>query len=275
MLLHKLKYFIEIADKRSFTKAAEACFVSQPALSKQMKFLEEELGFALFNRSIRGVELTRKGRSLYEDLSPLFSKIDQTVHHYKQFDHIRFGSTPLLSSYFLPSYYEKLQYTNLHVTVVQNDSRDLVPLLKAHDIDAAIVQDTPSIEGIYSTLLFQEPFVAAIPVSYALSSRKEVTMEECFAYKQILPPEGSLSEQVTNIMQEKGIGVDVLETHYLGMVGLVSIGIGIAYLPKMMADAIEHKGVTFVPIKSGVLERKMYLHAVSPSILKLLSDTMR
>lgn len=273
-MLHKLKYFIEIAEQRSFTMAAEACFVSQPALSKQMKLLEEELGFALFNRTVRGVELTRKGRSLYEDLLPLFTKIDHTVHLYRQFDHIRFGSTPLLSSYFLPGFYEKLQYTNLHVTVIKDDSRELVPLLKSNEIDAGIVQDTPTIDGLHSMLLFEETFVAAVPISSALSTKQVVSMEECFMYTQILPPAGSLSKQVKRMMKEKGVETDVLETHYLGMVGLVSLGIGIAYLPKMMAEAIEHKGVTFVPIKGQLLKREMYLYAVSPSILKVLSDTM-
>ncbi|PFG12387.1 LysR family transcriptional regulator [Bacillus sp. es.036] len=272
-MLHQLTVFLKIAEERSFTRAAKALFVSQPALSKQMKKLEEELGFPLFNRSVKGVELTPKGKAFYEDIRPLFSQINQTVDRYKTFDQIRFGSTPILSTYFLPGFYKQLQYSNVYVTAIHEDSLDLVPLLKAHEIDAAVVQNTPVIEGMYSTFLFSEPFVAAVPVSLSLAVKKEVTLEECFNYTQIIPPTGYLSEQVRRILNDHFIEADVLETHYLGMGGLVSLGIGIAYLPKMMADAIEQKGVTFLPIKGEPLQREMYLHTSSPDLLKLLSQS--
>jgi DNA-binding transcriptional LysR family regulator len=154
-MLHQLTLFIKIAEERSFTRAAKALFVSQPALSKQMKKLEEEFGFPLFNRSVKGVELTPKGKAFYEDIRPLFSQINQTVDRYKKFDQIRFGSTPILSTYFLPGFYKQLQYSNVHVTAIREDSLDLVPLLKAHEIDAAVVQNTPVIEGMYSNFSFQ------------------------------------------------------------------------------------------------------------------------
>ncbi|MBF0707860.1 LysR family transcriptional regulator [Alkalihalobacillus hwajinpoensis] len=270
-MLPKLTYFIKIADERSFTRAAKALFVSQPALSKQMKNLEEELGFTLFNRSVKGVELTTKGQAFYEDIKPLFTQINQTVDRYKKFDQIRFGSTPILSTYFLPGYYEQLQYSNVHVTAIREDSLDLVPQLTSHEIDAAIVQNTPVIEGMYSTFLFSEPFVAAVPASLSLAKKKEVTLVECFRYTQIIPPTGYLSERVRGILNDHLFEGDVLETHYLGMGGLVALGIGIAYLPKMMADSIEQKGVVFLPIKGEPLGREMYLHTNSHALLSLLS----
>lgn len=273
-MLHQLTYFIKIAEERSFTSAAKALFVSQPALSKQMKKLEEEIGFSLFNRSVKGVELTTKGKAFYEDIRPLFSQINQTVDRYKKFDQIRFGSTPMLSTYFLPGFYKKLQYSNVNVTAIREDSLDLIPLLKAHEIDAALVQNTPAIQGMYSTFLFSEPFVAAIPTSITLEGKKEITLDECFSYTQIIPPTGYLSEQVRGLLSDDLFEGDVLETHYLGMGGLVSLGIGIAYLPKMMADAIEQKGVTFLPLKGEPLHREMYLHTNSPDLLKLLSQSL-
>ncbi|MGB8001277.1 MAG: LysR family transcriptional regulator, partial [Anaerobacillus sp.] len=269
-MLHKLKYFIEIAEQRSFTSAARTFFVSQPALSKQMKRLEEELGFDLFNRSVKGVELSQKGKSLYEDLKPLFTQIDKTIGRYQRYDQIRFGSTPILSTYFLPSFYNSLTYSNVHIVAIKEDSQELVPLLLTQEIDAAIVQDVSSVDGLFSSFLFSENFVAAIPVSLALASKKEVTLAECFDYTQIIPPTGGLSEQVRALMQQHHFKGNVLETHYLGMGGLVSLGIGIAYLPKMMADAIEQRGVIFLPIKDAPLKREMYLYAQKSSVFEIL-----
>ncbi|UOQ44205.1 LysR family transcriptional regulator [Halobacillus salinarum] len=270
MLLHKLKYFIEVTRQKSFTRAAESLYVSQPALSKQMKQLEEELGFLVFNRSVRGVELTEKGRALYTDLLPLFTKIDQTIHQYLHHDKIRFGSTPFLSSYFLHNYYDKLQYTNFHVTVIKDDSKDLLPLLQAREIDAAIIQGVPSSPQLYSTLLFQDDFLAAVPVSSPLAAYEEITLEQCMSETQIIPPAGPLAKQIQEYRRNRNFKGNILETHYHAMAGFVSLGIGVAYLPEIMVKQIEFKGVVFLPIKDKPLTRNMYLYAVTPSMLEFL-----
>ncbi len=273
MLFHKLKYFIEVAHYKSYTKAANQLFISQPALSKQMKLLEEELGFTLFNRSSQGVELTSKGNALYHDLDPLFKNIDKTVEHHQNNGIIRFGSTPLLSSYFLHEHYEKLQYTNIYVTAIEDDSQDLLPLLKRHEIDAAIIQDIPHTEGLYSKHLFQDVFVAAVPSSYSLASKKEITMKECFSKPQITTPKGSrLYNQLQCIMEDYPHPEEIFETHYHAMAGFVSLGMGIAYVPGIMANHIQYKGITFLPIKGEPLKREMYLYSISKHLGEMLSE---
>ncbi|MCA0972504.1 LysR family transcriptional regulator [Halobacillus litoralis] len=273
MLFHKLRYFIEIAKLKSYTKAAESFFISQPALSKQMKLLEEELGFRLFSRSSKGFKLTEKGQSLYYELEPLFNQIETTVHQYKKHDQVLFGSTPLLSSYFIHEHYEKLQRIHFQVTVIQDDSQDLIPFLKDHRIDAAIVQDIAEVEGLYSKYLFKDEFLAAIPSSFPLASKQHVTLDECLQHTQIIPTQRStLAEQLRIIMNDRSFDGEVIETHYQAMTGLVSLGMGIAYLPSIMAEQIEYRGVTFVPISDQQLYRDMYLYATTKSMLDFLYD---
>jgi DNA-binding transcriptional LysR family regulator len=266
-MLQKLKYFIEVARQRSFTKAAKALYISQPALSKQMRLLEEELGFSIFNRSVKGVELTERGKGLYEDLDPLFTQIQHTIDHYVDYDQIRFGSTPFLSSYYLHKYYDNLQRANFVVTAIKDDNQDLIPLLKKREIDAAIIQDLPSVENLYSKFLFKDEFVAAVSVTSPLASKEEVRIEECLTETQIIPSQGSLSEQIHAIMHAQNFEGDIVETHYHAMVGLVSLGVGVAYLPSIMVQQIEYKGVVFLPVRDTSLKRDMYLYAVTPQIL--------
>lgn len=273
MFLHKLKYFIEVARYKSYSKAAQQLFISQPALSKQMKLLEEELGFALFNRSYKGVELTPKGKALFYDLDPLFKRIDKTVERHRDQDIIRFGSTPLLSSYFLHEHYEKLKHIDIHVTAVKDESQALLPLLRRNEIDAAIIQDIPKVEGLYSNHLFQDVFVAAIPSSFSLASQEEVTMEECFTQPQITTPKGSrLFSQLQSLMEDIPCHEEFFETHYHAMAGFVSLGMGIAYVPGIMANHIQYKGITFLPIQGKPLKREMYLYSVSQQLGEMLSE---
>lgn len=273
MNLQKLQYFIEMAKQQSFTKASEKLYISQPALSKQIKLLEEELGFALFMRSSKGVKLTPKGYALYQELQPLFFAIDQKVYQHMNHDQIRFGSTPILSSYYLHEHYEKIQHSNIFVTAIQDDNRDLLPMLHQGEIDAAIVQDVSSAEGLYSRFLFEDVFVAAIPQYNPLASKDEVTLRECFHYPQIATPKGTpFSEKIHKRMEEEGLKPDVFETHYHAMAGFVSVGVGIAYLPEMMSKHIEYKGLVFVPIKDTPLKRDMYLFASTQPLLDLLLD---
>ncbi|MFQ3545529.1 LysR family transcriptional regulator [Halobacillus rhizosphaerae] len=261
-MLKKLNAFIEVAKQQSFTKAAEALYISQPALSKQMRRLEDELSFSLFNRASYGVELTEKGRGMVDELTPLFGRIHQTVKQY-QFheDKIRFGSTPVLTSYYLPKYFEKLARGNLHVTVVKDDSKDLLPLLEEGEIDAAIIQDTPSYQKLLSSYLLTDHFVAAIPISSPLAGKQEVTLKECLEETQIVPTKGPLSEKLQIVMRDYEFTGEVVETQYHAMAGLVALGMGIAYLPEMMVQQVEFRGVVFLPIQNTPFKRDLYLYA--------------
>ena len=79
MTLTKLQFFVEAAKRENFTEAAEALFVSQPALSKQVALLEREVGTKLFERLGRGVRLTAAGRHLYRRLKDVPALVAQAV----------------------------------------------------------------------------------------------------------------------------------------------------------------------------------------------------
>lgn len=272
-MLPKLKYFIEVARFQSYTKAAANLYISQPALSKQMKLLEEELGFTLFNRSSKGVQLTIKGQAFYRDLDPLFKNIEKTVQRYKGDEVIRFGSTPILSSYYLHEHYQHLQHLNIHVSAIEEDNQNLLPLLKRHEIDAAIIQDIPKVEGLVSRFLFEDVFVAAVPLSYDISNQNEITIEECFDYPQITTPKGTnLYQKLHNIMNDIPCHEEVFETHYHAMAGFVSLGMGVAYVPGIMANHIQYKGISFLPIKDQPIKRDMYLFTTSQTLSDLLYE---
>lgn len=77
MNLNLYKYFYYVAKYLSFSKASKIFYISQPALSYSIKTLEEELGYKLFDRSFTGIEFTKEGLNLYEEVKPLIEKFDQ------------------------------------------------------------------------------------------------------------------------------------------------------------------------------------------------------
>lgn len=79
MKIEKLYYFLSVAKYQNFTKAAKECHIAQPAISKQMLSLEKELGFALFERKSRRVELTEAGREFYQSISCLIEEYEASI----------------------------------------------------------------------------------------------------------------------------------------------------------------------------------------------------
>ncbi|MYL39443.1 LysR family transcriptional regulator [Halobacillus litoralis] len=271
MHLQRIQSFIEIARYQSFTKAAQSLLISQPALSRQMKKLEEELGFPLFLTSRTGIELTAKSKALHEELAPLFSQITNIIEHYQTEGRIRFGSTPYISTYYMNDFMPSLNTIDILVTEVRQNSRELLPLLENRTIDAAIVEGPPEWEDLCSSFLFRDHYVAAVSNDSPLAGLEEVSMGDCLKEHQILPAENKRFTDAFQYLAEKtGRSYKSTAVHDHAHSGFVSQGMGIAYFPELMAKHIEYRGITFLPIQERPLYRDMYLASTSPSAFQRL-----
>lgn len=92
MRTSQLEYFIAVAETLSFTRASELCHVAQPAISQQIQSLEKELGFSLFTRSTKGVELTPAGRQYYQDVSSVLAALRRADQHAAAIAHGQAGT---------------------------------------------------------------------------------------------------------------------------------------------------------------------------------------
>ena len=88
----QLEYFVAVAETLSFTRASELCHVAQPAISQQIQSLEKELGFSLFARSTKGVELTPAGRQYYQDVSGVLAALQRADRHASAIAHGQAGT---------------------------------------------------------------------------------------------------------------------------------------------------------------------------------------
>ncbi|KAB8135750.1 LysR family transcriptional regulator [Gracilibacillus oryzae] len=203
MNLQKLEYFLLVAKEKSISSAANKLFVSQPAVSKQMKKLEETLGFPLFVRMSKGISLTDKGQQLYNDIEPIIYQLKYQLKKHMNDQVVRMGSDPLLASYYFADYIKDQNLFQIKLTQLKDDTIDLLPLLKSREIDAAIIQDHPHQKGLYSTFLFSDNFYAAVPVNHQLAELDHVSITDCFQYTQLLPPNTTpLYQKIRRLMEK-------------------------------------------------------------------------
>ncbi|MFD2923951.1 LysR family transcriptional regulator [Halobacillus naozhouensis] len=272
MKLQMLEYFLTVTKEKSISKAANKLFVSQPALSKQIRKLEEILGFSLFIRSSNGMSLTSKGENLYNDLEPLIHKLQYQLEKHMKDKVIRMGSDPLLASYYFPEYIEQINPFKIQLTKIKDDTLDLIPLLESGEIDAAIIQDHPNQKGLHSTFLFSDEFYAAVPINHHFARLESISVTDCFKFTQMLPPSFTpLYQKIKMLMDKNTIHLpEIIEIPYHALIGFVAQGYGISYLPSIMVEKIDYKGVAFIPLQDTPIKREMYLYALDKDTLKTL-----
>jgi len=197
MNLRALHYFVKLADLRHFSKAADACFVSQPTLSTQIKKLEEELGVQLVERAPRMIMLTPVGEEIAERARLVLNDIEQIRMVARRSSNpadgvLRLGLFPTLAPYFLPHVVPSLRerYPNLRLQLAEEKTEDILRMLRQGQLDAGILALPVSGEGMEIAVLFEEPFILALPGDHPLAQRKEVSMKDLRGAELLLLEEG-------------------------------------------------------------------------------------
>jgi len=165
--LRQLHYFRALAEHRNFGRAAEACHVSQPALSVQIREMEGQLGAALVDRSARGVVLTRFGRKVLARTERILSEVqmlERLARHREGLGgQLSLGVIPTVAPYLLPGALAALRARDisLDVEVTEAKTDRLLEGLRAGTLDAALVAVPTGQEGLEERVLFEDRFVLA------------------------------------------------------------------------------------------------------------------
>lgn len=175
--LRRLRYFLAVAEERNFTRAAERLLVAQPALSRQIRQLEQELGVQLFQRSTHAVDLTEAGSLLQERGRELCALEDRMLREVRGFadggqGRLVFGSSTASSYETAPALLAALAEDAPGLTV---DSRllptaELVSGVADGTLDAALVRCPPPTPGLVRTLVRLEPQGVLMRADHALAA---------------------------------------------------------------------------------------------------------
>lgn len=184
MELLQLRYFMVIAKYQSFTKAAAELMVSQPALSKTIKSLEDQLGAKLFDRRGKSVQLNRAGEVFYRSVSKSLNAIDDAALSVSDMAHAATGKLHLLvqaaTTFFVNlyiSFHKKYPNIKLYISnYLQNEQ------LLANDYDVHIHATFGNISLKDSAELLTERFVLAVPPENPLAQKKCIELAEAEPY---------------------------------------------------------------------------------------------
>lgn len=257
MNIRDLKYLISLADHKHFGKAADACFVSQPALSMQIKKLEDSLGVLLIERTNKKIIFTEIGELIVQQARDILYHVDTLQEIANQSKdpfcgELRLGIIPTLAPYLLPLIIPGLStlYPKLIPYLIEETTLNLLTKLKEGKIDGALL--ALPIEGDFSVNpLFDEEFVLATPLAHPLTKQKIVDFSDLENKTLLLLEDGHcLRDQALAVChrahasESKNFRATSLET----LRHMVASGVGMTLMPKLSCRS--HDGVSYIPFKS-------------------------
>lgn len=241
MELRQLTSFVKVAELGSMTQAAEALHIVQPALSRQIKLLEREVGLELFVRGARGMRLTQAGEVLYQHARRILNGVevaDQALSRLKGLTagRVALGVVPSLTFGLLPPVLVRFRqrYPGIQIQVFEQRSSVLPEDVTAGRCDLAVLALPEDLPGLFAEPLYREPVVLVLPPDHRLAGRAQVDLTALIEENWLLPaPGNSLRRAVEAACRQVGFGPRLaVQLDGLGpLKQLVQAGLGIAALP--------------------------------------------
>jgi DNA-binding transcriptional LysR family regulator len=273
--LKQLKYFLAVAEEKSFSRAAERLHISQPPLSQQIQKLESELGVRLFARTTRSFELTVAGKALMTEAADLLARMRMTIDTIRQIDRgevgrLRVGIVGSAMWGPIPKLLEEFQsrFPRVSWTVHELGPNDQYDALRAKQIDVGFWRE-PRNDGdnlkhdhLRQELCFRENVCVAVNHQHRLASRPHVELAD-LAQEPLLTLALDKSAFARHLIQscvdagfEPAIYQEASEPQTV--LAMVGAGLGVALMPETTARVI-WPGVVFVPIKTNPPSANLYI----------------
>jgi LysR family hydrogen peroxide-inducible transcriptional activator len=248
MTFTELRYIVAVANERSFGRAAQKCFVSQPALSVAIQKLEEELGARLFERSKSEVSVTPVGTRIVEQAQKVLEEMARIPEIAQAGRNplagtLKLGVIYTVAPYLLPDLVPALHEVapQMPLDIEENLTENLESALRTGRIDAAIIALPFTLPGTAVELLYEEPFQVVVPLEHKWAKRKTVRPDELAAEHTIMLNVGHcFRDQVLDACPELNrAATRVTRTNSLETArNMVASGLGISVLPR---DALTPK----------------------------------
>jgi DNA-binding transcriptional LysR family regulator len=241
--LHVLR---AIGEHRSFTRAAVALVMTQPAVSRQLAALEAEVGVQLVARGPRHVSLTPAGEALIEEADVILPAIDAATRRIADFASrdggaVRLGAVPSALGSFVPTALEALraQRPRVQIQVEEGWSADLTRLTARGELDLAIVSAQDASGVLAGERLLREPFVALMSADHPLANSRRVSLRDLANEAWLVAPEPGGRQAVLGACAAAGFTPRIVASAgWHAAARLIAIGLGVALAPQSTATQL-------------------------------------
>tara|TARA_Y100000814_G_scaffold3183_2_gene3612 strand:- start:4808 stop:5716 length:909 start_codon:yes stop_codon:yes gene_type:complete len=245
--IKQIRYICAVAEYKHFSKAAEACFVTQSTLSAAIQDLESQLGVIIFERSKKSVLITPSGEKLLDQARKILGEIEDFVSLAKMSQDaltgdIRLGVIPTIGPFILPGLLKELResYPKLGLYLKEDLSAKLYRHLQQGELDLIILAFPYSLPEMETVSLFKDEFLLCLPVGHKLEKSKQVKQSQLQGQSLLLLEEGhclrdhaleacKLEKADTNLVYQ-GTSLHTL-------VHMVANGLGVTLLPQIAVAA--------------------------------------
>ncbi|MEM8652659.1 MAG: LysR family transcriptional regulator [Pseudomonadota bacterium] len=256
MSIRLFRTFVAISETGSFAGAAEKTFVTQAAVSQQMRRLEEELQTTLFDRSGRTPKLTRAAEALVPKARDLIHRYDQLIVSLQSESvlagDITIGAVPTVMGSLVPSALKALykRFPGVHIKVVPSLSSDLLSMVEQGTVDAAVMSKPPKLLSRFRwQQIADEPIMLAVGAQVVGDDPKLILTTNPYLR---MARRAWVGDVANEILDELGLSLDeAMELESLETIGaMISHNLGVAIIPKPVIANQAHLGIRFIPIGS-------------------------
>lgn len=296
MLGVKMETLLAVAEQKSFTKAAQALSLTQPAVSHHISQLEEELGATLFVRRRGALRLTAEGEIVVKyarRMKAQYAKLQSELQNVKtNLTQLRVGVTHTSESNLTAEVLARCSSQNrsLNITILTDTIKNLYDMLGNYEIDLAIVEGTPSNPAFHSLMLDTDYLVCVMSNNNPLARHAMVTLEELKRERMILRLPSSATRMLfESALKSAGDSMEnftvTIEVDNIATIkDLIRKDLGVSILPKSACmDELRKEKITALPIENlsmvretRVVYNKDFLHtAILQDITQAYQETAR
>jgi len=263
MNFYQLSYFKKVSETGNVSRAAEELLLTQPAVSKQIRSLEDELGERLFDRIGKKLFLTRAGELLYSRVEKILRSVQEAKTAVKDMSlecsgELVIGTSDHISIHRLPTVLKSYitAFPKVDLKLRCHRSETILEMVNKNLIDLGVItlQKVPS--HMFSEQIWKDPMSVVFPKKHTLASLKVVRLKDTIKYGMILPDTATETRKLIDAAyRSKRLNANVtMEVAYIETIkSLVKSGLGISIMPDKAVEA---------EVKSGVLMRAKIADAI-------------
>ncbi|OEF30133.1 LysR family transcriptional regulator [Vibrio rumoiensis] len=255
-----LRYFVAVAEKKNFTRAAEMLHIAQPALSIAIKKLEQSMELTLLRRNEKEVTLTDEGERLYIHAKEILQKIQDATWEMKELKglvkgEVRLGVPSMLGSYFFPDILMEFKqlYPHLKLTIVDAGTQSIRKMLLSGELDLGVILNDNVPESLDVEPIIRDEMVAVVSPNNPIALKETISYAEFFSHELIMFKKGYFHrEMVDRLCEQNQLDQHIsIETNLIPMIlKVVQKDFAISALLKLVTQF--EKGVVPIPFEEPI-----------------------